>query len=113
MHHLPLHRLLLATILGGALVACANTPASPPPFGQGKIIVSDDVRAALKKEQTVVANTKDSEIICRKEQPVGSHRNKTVCRTRAEIRAAQEAASDVMLQGQMRKSAAPPTESGG
>ena len=68
------YRLVLLSAFSSALVSCSSSERRP--------------------DEPIVADlSPGEEIVCRRQRPVGSHIPVEVCRTRAEIEAAQEAAS--------------------
>lgn len=83
---------LAVTAMALVLSACATDKDRS--LGADKINLSNGVqqKVAEAPNQEVKANTKGSDVICRKEKPIGSNRIKLNCYTRQELDKMAEAA---------------------
>lgn len=82
------------------LAACATDPNAN--VGKQSVSVSPGVREEVAKseDKSVTSNKPSSNVICRKEKPIGSNRSQTVCYTRDELAKATEAAQGMNRQRQ-------------
>jgi hypothetical protein len=92
--HSPYLPLAAALLLG----ACAGkTPSGPPPPEPSAAVRSDEATELATRATIVNVEPRPvgaDETVCRKEAVLGSHRPRTVCRTRSQRDATRAAAQD-------------------
>jgi len=92
--------LFAATILSG----CSSVPTSQATrdLAVAPVYTQEEKDAMTQEEKVAAYNesmSKDlDKVVCRREEVVGSHFKKTVCKTRAEIENERRAAQDAMQQ---------------
>lgn len=90
---MPVRRLSSIVVLllaSGSIVACTSSgPTTPGPSGKS---VTNRKNPTLVSAPTATNAATRNEVVCKMQREVGSHIPTRICRTRAEMEAAQKAA---------------------
>ena len=87
--------------LACATIVCADDGPSPAPAAATEAATATEAAAAAAAAAEPELEPADA-IVCRYERPIGSHLRIKVCRTRAQIRAAEEEKQRAMNEARSR-----------
>jgi hypothetical protein len=90
MHHSIIRVIYLTIVLAALTSACSTSGVNARPPTAGKMSIEKN--PGLRATPTATNSETKDEVVCRTQRAVGSHIPRRVCRTRAEMEAAQKAA---------------------